>query len=497
MFGLQKQRDTNKKIRELENILVSMSAPMFVTDRDLKIIRINDAALQASGYRREEVVGKMTCADLARTPLCGTEQCTLRNCMRTGRPITGETVMTTRDGSRVPIAAACSALVDENGHSYGGMEVIIDRTEAVRLQEQTERQRRELEIGVKAVCETMAAAAGRDLTQRVKAELDGDLATLKASVNQCLDELEMALGQVAVSTAQVSAAAGQISSGSQALSQSAAEQASSIEEISSSLLEMLTMTKQNASNAKEARILSEGTRQASDKGMESMKQLSAAMNDIKASADATAKIVKSIDEIAFQTNLLALNAAVEAARAGDAGKGFAVVAEEVRNLAIRSAEAAKNTADMIEASVKNAVDGVTVNQEVLKNLGEINTQVNKVNEMMAEIAAASDQQNQGINQINKAVEQMNQVTQQVAANAEESASASEELSSQATEMQTMVEAFKIAGSQEAKSTRVEHSRHTSRTPGRKGIAEGERRQDPRPFSRAASLSDDEQLVDTF
>jgi methyl-accepting chemotaxis protein len=171
--------------------------------------------------------------------------------------------------------------------------------------------------------------------------------------------------------------------------------------------------------------------------------LSQAIDKIKASSDSTAKIVKTIDEIAFQTNLLALNAAVEAARAGDAGKGFAVVAEEVRNLAMRSAEAAKNTANMIEESVKNAEGGVSINQEVLKNLTEINNQVNKVSAVMAEIAAASDQQSQGVDQVNMAVEQMNQVTQQVAANAEESASAAQELSGQAEDMKSMVGAFRL------------------------------------------------------
>jgi methyl-accepting chemotaxis protein len=177
-----------------------------------------------------------------------------------------------------------------------------------------------------------------------------------------------------------------------------------------------------------------------------MQNLSGAIARIKASADATAKIVKTIDEIAFQTNLLALNAAVEAARAGDAGKGFAVVAEEVRNLAMRSAEAAKNTSKLIEESVSNADGGVAINQEVTRSLKEINEQIRKVSQVVAEIAAASEQQNEGVEQVNKAVEQMNMVTQQTAANAEQSASAAEELSGQSEAMFAIVSKFNITTS---------------------------------------------------
>ncbi|MDZ7260506.1 MAG: Cache 3/Cache 2 fusion domain-containing protein [candidate division KSB1 bacterium] len=428
---------------ETDNILKSIGAPMIVTDADLKITSINEAAAKAIGYTREEVVGKMTCAQLTKTPLCGTEKCTIKNCMRTGETIIVETEMTTRDGRKVPVAAACSALFDRNGKPYGGIEVVIDRTEAVRLQRNIEEDRKNLEFGVKVISEVIQAAANKDLTRRVEADLKGDLGVLKENTNRCLQILDEALAQVALAADQVASASAQIGTGSQALAQGASEQASSLEEISSNLQEMASMTRQNAANAKEARSLSDGARAAAARGVESMNRLSEAIEKIKTSSDDTARIVKTIDEIAFQTNLLALNAAVEAARAGDAGKGFAVVAEEVRNLAMRSAEAAKNTANMIESSVKNADTGVALNQEVIKNLDEINEQIKKVSEVMAEIAAASDQQSQGIDQINTGVDQLNQVTQQTAANSEESASAAQELSSQAEELRSMVANFKL------------------------------------------------------
>ena len=182
---------------------------------------------------------------------------------------------------------------------------------------------------------------------------------------------------------------------------------------------------------------------ATAEGVEGMTRLSSAVEKIKASSEVTAKIVKTIDEIAFQTNLLALNAAVEAARAGDAGKGFAVVAEEVRDLAMRSAEAARNTSELIEVSVQNAEEGVALNQEVVAQLGEIDSGVARAREVMGEIALASEQQKRGVEEINTALERMDGVTQATAASAQESASAAEELASQAQRVQELVGSFEL------------------------------------------------------
>jgi methyl-accepting chemotaxis protein len=312
-----------------------------------------------------------------------------------------------------------------------------------------------------AVLEPINEAAGilekvaaRDMTARVKGDYKGDHAKIKNSLNTAVDNLDKALTQVAEAVEQVSSASQQISSGSQSLAQGANEQASSLEEVSSSLEEMSSMTKQNAENANQAKNLAGEANKNADVGAESMAKMSDAINKIKESSDQTAKIVKTIDEIAMQTNLLALNAAVEAARAGEAGRGFAVVAEEVRNLAQRSAQAAKNTADMITESVKNAEGGVKIAVEVTKSFESITLGVKKVNDLIAEIAAASGEQSQGIDQVNTAVAQMDKVTQQNAANSEESASAAEELSSQSEELAGMVAQFAVSQAIQKKAVTV-------------------------------------------
>lgn len=251
--------------------------------------------------------------------------------------------------------------------------------------------------------------------------------------------LQRIISRLKEGSEQVSTASGQVSQSSQQMAEGASHQASTLEKTSASLAGISSVTRQTSENARQADAMVNGTSQAVKSNREAMVRMSEAINQIKASSDQTAKIVKTIDEIAFQTNLLALNAAVEAARAGDAGKGFAVVAEEVRNLARRSAEAARNTSELIQKSQHSAERGVAVSQEVETKLDGIMESVENLSLLIGKVSGASMDQAKGIEQIGAAVSQMDKLTQGNAANAEESASASEELSAQAGELNDMVQ----------------------------------------------------------
>jgi methyl-accepting chemotaxis protein len=265
------------------------------------------------------------------------------------------------------------------------------------------------------------------------------LAVSYLTIRSITGPLQSVIGGLRNGAEEVAAASSQVSSSSRSLAEGASEQASSLEETSSSLEEMSSMTKQNAENANQADGLMKTANQVVEGANGSMKELTRSMEEITRASEETSKIIKTIDEIAFQTNLLALNAAVEAARAGEAGAGFAVVAGEVRNLALRAADAAKNTAGLIEGTVKKVKDGSQLVVVANEAFGKVAESSAKVGGLIAEIAAASNEQGSGIEQVNKAVAEMDKVVQQNAASAEESASASETMSSQAQQLRGFVD----------------------------------------------------------
>ncbi|NTV14024.1 MAG: HAMP domain-containing protein [Desulfobulbaceae bacterium] len=289
----------------------------------------------------------------------------------------------------------------------------------------------------------MEIASG-DFTHHI--ELGSEKDELGMALRTMQDRLSATINQTKLAGEEIANGAIQIADSSQSLAQGASTQASSLEEISSAMTQISSQTKMTADHANQAQELSNSARTAAEEGNQQMQQMVAAMEEIRVASQSVANVIKVIEEIAFQTNMLALNAAVEAAHAGQHGKGFAVVAEEVRNLAARSAKAARETADLIAGSVSKTENGTKIADQTAVALAEIMTRITRASELVKGIAEAAREQSQGIDQVSQGLHQIDQVTQQNSANAEQGAAASEELSGQAAQLNQLMQAFKLAAS---------------------------------------------------
>ena len=311
---------------------------------------------------------------------------------------------------------------------------------------QSEAQTRHLKLALTEVKAIMAAASQSDLSQTIASEFQGELVELKNSVNNTLDLLGRTLARVTNVGTNITTSTGELSQAVQALADGNTRQAASIEQISSSMNEIEGQIKNNTDNATQSQQLASQTLNVVEDGNLQMDEMLESITQINVTSTNVSKVIKVIDEIAFQTNLLALNAAVEAARAGKYGKGFAVVADEVRSLAGRSAEAAKDTTELIEASVKEVEKGVEKAGKTAEVFETITESIKKVNDLVGEIATGSLEQKSGIIEINQGLTQVNDVVQKNSSISEETAAASQELSEQANQLEQMVGQFKFRGS---------------------------------------------------
>jgi methyl-accepting chemotaxis protein len=299
--------------------------------------------------------------------------------------------------------------------------------------------------------------AARDLTARMAGEYAGTYADLRDALHSALAGMAGALHEVRASADQVSAASAQIASGSQSLASGATEQAASLAEIAERVRDLTQDAEHNSTGADGARSAAEATSDSAEAGVAEMQRLAEAMTRIQTGSEETARVLRGIDEIAFQTNLLALNAAVEAARAGDAGRGFAVVAEEVRALARRSAEAAQQSAALIQANRARVSDGVAIGAQVLARLADMSTASRETRAVLDDVAATSARQRDGIDRIDAALRQLDGVSQASAASAEESAAAGEELGAQAANLAGLVAAFTVEADEPVRRGRGERA----------------------------------------
>ncbi len=464
--------------QNMKGVVDSIDASYATIEFDLhgNVLTANNIFLQTMGYSLNEIKGKHHGQFVDPSYVGSPEYRAFWEKLGRGERDAGQYKRIAKGGKEVWLQASYNPIKDEMGRPFKVLKLAADITGQKKAQVEVEKlivaaatgqlseriKTDQFDGAAKALTQSfnqlldavatpmneaqtvLTSLAANDLSKVMTGHYQGEFEQMKTSLNSALKNLAMTMATVREAVDAVSSGSEQITKGNEDLSQRTSEQASALEETSASMEEMTSTVKQNADNAKQANQLAIAARDTADKGGAVTKKAVDAMGEINKSSKQIADIITVIDEIAFQTNLLALNAAVEAARAGEHGRGFAVVAAEVRNLAQRSATAAKEIKGLINESIQRVTDGSELVHQSGKTLEEIVTAVKRVTDIIAEISAASQEQASGIDQVNKAVMSMDETTQQNAALVEETTSAAQSMKEQAKELMRQVGAFKLA-----------------------------------------------------
>ncbi len=475
-FEVSDAKRVNDEVTRIKIGLDNVSTNVMVTDKDRNIIYMNKAIVEMFKAAQDDMRKELPNFDAAN--LMGTSIDPLFASIGNQSQLLTQLNSTQKATLKIAghtFSLTVNAVINEHGHHLGSAVEWLDRTVELAVEEEianiiaaavrgdfTQSIRVENKsgfflvmaqninqlmqissVGLEGVVRVLGALANGDLTQKISGDYQGTFGQLKDDSNATVEQLTQTICRIKEAADTISTASKEIASGNTDLSQRTEEQASSLEETAASMEELTSTVKQNAENAKQANQLALSASDIAVKGGEVVGQVVGTMSSISESSKKIVDIISVIDGIAFQTNILALNAAVEAARAGEQGRGFAVVASEVRNLAQRSAAAAKEIKELISDSVEKVGAGTRLVDEAGKTMNEVVHSVKRVTDIMAEITAASTEQSQGIEQVNTAITQMDDVTQQNAALVEEAAAAAESLEEQAQELAAQMNSFKL------------------------------------------------------
>ncbi len=410
-----------------EVYLNGIPTPVMAIDPEFNIVFINPAGAELFGKDPLAVQGTK-CHDLLRATDCHTSACKMAQAMNTGEVCSGETVVDP-NGLNVTVEYTAAPLKNVMGEVVGALEYAVDVTE-----------RKEVMQEIIRVTDRIARL---DLSKPASGDFHGDFKAIIDNLNEAIKAQHNAIARMAHGVNNVRVVGDKINTANATIAEGATTQASALEQTAASLEQMAAMTHNNEANTCQAQSLADATKDKAADGTKAMEQMLDSMKSIRSASEATAQIIRDINEIAFQTNLLALNAAVEAARAGDAGRGFAVVADEVRNLALRSKDAAGKTEELIKRSVREADHGNKLTGEVHAQLVSIRESVQKVTEVVDEIAIASKEQTHGLDQISSATHSMSVVVQKTAEQSESTSQQAERLGELAQGLAALVDGFKL------------------------------------------------------